>query len=418
METRFRAWLPLALAGALALLLAACAGGAPEGTPTKPPITIGATYDATGATANVGVPLKTGWEDYINLVNSKGGVDGHPINLINIEHGYEVPKGVDAYEQVKRQGAVMFLAYGTPIVAALSDRCNADKIPCLTPGFGIAAAANGEKYPYIFPMAASYWSQAGAAVKFILDQWQKEGRPGKPKIAYLYYDNPAGREPLEVLRSLAQREGFELREFAVPAPGLEQTAQVQDIVNRYRADWVIAHTFGRSPTVTLKTLKEVGYPLNRTIGFVWASTDEHIRSAGGWDAMEGYYGLHFTNIGADIPILQEIRRMYEQQGKAPHEFLTRADDLYIRGLAIGAMMVEGVRNALEKHGYPLDGTKVKEGLESIRGDLSGLITLRMSPQDHEGSGLVRIFQVRGGRWQPATDWFSGYREVVNEFLRR
>ena len=110
METRFRAWLPLALAGALALLLAACAGGAPEGTPTKPPITIGATYDATGATANVGVPLKTGWEDYINLVNSKGGVDGHPINLINIEHGYEVPKGVGAYEQVKRQGAVMFLA--------------------------------------------------------------------------------------------------------------------------------------------------------------------------------------------------------------------------------------------------------------------------------------------------------------------
>ena len=413
-----RHWLLALVAGMASLVLAACGGGQEGGTPTKPPISIGTTYDGTGPVAVNEIPLRQGWADYISLVNSRGGVDGHPINLIDIEFGYEVPRGVDAYEQLKRQGVVMFFAGGTPLIAALADRCNADKIPCLSIGFGIAASANGQKFPYVFPVAASYWSQAGAAVKFILDQWQREGRPGKPKIAYIYNDAPAGREPLEVLRRLAQIEGFEYREFAVPPPGLDQTAQAQDIVQRYRADWVIAHTYGRPASVTITALKQLGFPLNQVIGLVWSVADDIIQAAGGWQATEGYYGIHFANVGAEIPILQEIRQMYTQQGKTPHDFLNRADTVYLRGLAIGAVMVEAIRNALEKHGYPLDGTKVKEGLESIRGDLSGLITLRMSPQDHEGSGLVRIFQVRGGRWQPATDWFSGYREVIQEFLQR
>jgi len=414
----WRRWALLLVAG-MAMLLAACGGGGEQaGTATKPPITFGFMYDATGATQLVGVSLKLGAEDYFRLINRQGGLDGHPINPIFIEHGYEVPRGVDAYERMKREGAIAINTYGTPITQAVLDRCIADKIVCIFPGYGAASAANGQKFPYGFPVAASYWSQGAAAVKFILDQWQKEGRPGKPKIAFLYYDNPAGREPIEVLRTLAQREGFELREFAVPAPGLEMSAQVQDIVQRYRADWVITHFFGRSPSVSIKTLKENNFPLDRVVSFVWGSADADVLAAGGWEVAQGYYGIQFTSVGADLPVLNEIRKMYQDEGKPLPPEVQQGNIYYLRGIATAAVMVEAARRAMEKHGYPLDGEKMKEGFESIRGDVAGIMTPRMSPQDHEGGGFVRIYQVRGNQWEPVTDWFQAYRDVINQFLQR
>ena len=40
--------------------------------------------------------------------------------------------------------------------------------------------------------------------------------------------------------------------MAVPPPGVEMGAQALDIGQRYRADFVIAHLFGRSPSVSIK----------------------------------------------------------------------------------------------------------------------------------------------------------------------
>ena len=37
-------------------------------------------------------------------------------------------------------------------------------------------------------------------------------------------------------------------------------AQVLDIAQRYRADFVIAHLFGGAPAVSIKEFKRIGYP--------------------------------------------------------------------------------------------------------------------------------------------------------------
>src|SRR4029077_14650167 len=83
-----------------------------------------------------------------------------------------------------------------------------DRTPGPPPGFGSAAAADGVRYPYIFPIAATYWSQGTAAVDFVKKQL---GTPRNKKIAYIFYDNPAGREPIEVIEDLATKEGFQLK---------------------------------------------------------------------------------------------------------------------------------------------------------------------------------------------------------------
>jgi len=87
------------------------------------------------------------YHDYIKLVNSNGGVEGYRVRVEEIDHEYKVPP---AWRRMN----------------ALAKKLEEDKILGTSPGFGTAAAADGRRYPYIFPIAASYWSQGAAAVSF------------------------------------------------------------------------------------------------------------------------------------------------------------------------------------------------------------------------------------------------------------
>jgi len=385
----------------------------------KEPIVLGGVCDRTGPTQLVGVNLCHGVLDYIKLVNKKGGVLGHPIKYVEIEHGYEVPRAVEAYETLKGQGAVAMLDYGTPIVYALTPRHAADQLSGITPGFGRADSSDGKRFPYIFPLAASYWSQGAAALKFILEQWQQTGRQAKDlKLAYVFYDNPAGREPIPTLERLAKLEGFQLRSFAVPPPGLEMSAAALDIARRYRADWVLTHLFGRSPSVSIKELNKVGFPLDKVLGLVWGAAEVDIDAAG-WDISQGYLGMQFAGVGQDFPSIQEIIRMYQAEGQALPEALQKVSVYYNRGVFTAALMVEAVRLALEKSGEPVTGPKVKLGFESIKDfTLGGLVPpMAVTEADHEGGGWVRIYQVKGKQWVPVTEWFTGYRDIVWELIK-
>ena len=379
-------------------------------------IVIGLQCDRTGATQTVGVHLCPGYHDYIKLVNSKGGVDGHKIKAIEIDHEYKVPQGMESYERHKKEGAVIIGVYGTPHIYALAQKLTEDRIPGTSPGFGSAAAADGQRYPYIFPIAATYWSQGAAAVKFAKDQLG--GLKGK-KIAYLFFDNPAGREPIGVLEDIAEREGFQLKTFAVPPPGVEMGAQVLDIAQRYRADYVITHLFGRSPSVSIKELKRVGFPLRKVVGMVWGAAEADVEAAGGWAVAEGYNAMQFAGVGTDYPVLNEIRDMYKKEGKeAPKEMASTV--YYNRGVVLAAVHVEAIRNAVkDKKSGNITGEDAKKGFEKISNfTLGGLVPpLKITPTDHEGGGVVQIFSVKGGKFVKSTEWFSAYNDVVAKHIK-
>jgi branched-chain amino acid transport system substrate-binding protein len=380
-------------------------------------IVIGLQCDRTGATQTVGVVLCPGYHDYIRLVNAKGGVGGHKIRAVEIDHEYKVPQGMEAYERHKKEGAVVIGVYGTPHIYAMAQKLTEDRIPGTSPGFGSAAAADGQRYPYIFPIAATYWSQGAAAVDFV--KKQLGGLKGK-KIAYIFFDNPAGREPIPVLEDLAEKEGFQLRTFAVPPPGVEMGAQVLDIAQRYRADFVIAHLFGRSPSVSIKELKRVGYPLRKVVSFVWGSAEADIVAAGGWPVAEGYHVMQFAGVGTDYPVLNEIRDLYKKESKpAPKEMESTV--YYNRGVLIAALHVEAIRYAVKaKPDGKLTGEDVRKGFEQISNfTLGGLVPpLKVTPTDHEGGGLVQIWQVKGGKFVKATEWFAAYQDVVAKHVKQ
>ena len=407
----------LAIVTALILAVGSLLTAAPSHAQSKSEIVIGVQCDRTGPTQIVGTVLCPAFHDYIALVNSKGGVDGHPIKAIEIDHEYKVPPAVESYERHKKEGAVTMAVYGTPQIYALTAKLTEDRIPGTSPGFGSAAAADGARYPFIFPIAATYWSQGAAAVDFV--KKQLGGNLKGKKIAYIFYDNPAGREPIEVIEDLATKEGFQLKTFAVPPPGVEMGAQALDIAQRFRADFVIAHLFGGAPSVSIKEFKRVGYPLRKVVSFVWGAAEANIDGAGGFAVAEGYYAMQFAGVGTDYPVLNEIRDMYKKQGKEPPKEMA-STVFYNRGVLIAALHVEAIRNALKaKPDGKLTGNDTKAGFEKISNfTLGGLVPpLKITATDHEGGGLVQIWQVKGGKFEKVTDWFAAYQDVVGKHFK-
>lgn len=386
------------------------------GTASAKDIIIGMMCDRTGPTSVTGTVLCPGYHDYINLVNSKGGVMGNKLVAHEIDHEYKVPPAIEAYQTYKSEGAILISPYGTPMVYALVQKMREDKIPGTSAGFGTAAAGNGERYPYMFPIAASYWSQAAAAVQFAKDKLG--GSLKGKKIAYIFYDNPAGREGLPVLEKLAPKEGFTYRQFAVPPPGVEMGPQVLDITRRFRADFVIAQLFGRAPSVALKEFKRAGFPLDKIIGFVWAGSEGDIIAAGGWEAAAGYNTLHFAGVGSDYPVLQEIRDMYKANGKDEPSAM-KYTAYYNRGVFQAAVHVAAIEAAVKKKGSgDITGEDVRDGFYTVKDfTLGGLLPpLEITRQDHEGGGWVRVFQATKDGYSPATGWFRAFRDEVRELL--
>ena len=119
--------------------------------------------------------------------------------------------------------------------------------------------------------------------------------------------------------------------------------------------------------------------------------------------------MQFAGVGTDYPVLNEIREMYKKEGKpAPKEMASTV--YYNRGVLIAALHVEAIRNALKaKPDGKITGVDVKAGFEKIANfTLDGLVPpLKITPTDHEGGGLVQIWQVKGGKFVKSTDWFVG-----------
>ena len=408
-------WMRTTKALGVAAGLLACVSGAAVAQDKE--VVIGMQCDRTGPTQIVGTTLCPAYHDYVALINSKGGVGGFKVKVIEIDNEYKVPPAMEAHERFKKEGAIFHSVYGTPQIAALIKKLEEDKMAATSPGFGSAAAADGRRYPYVFPVAATSWSQAAVAVKFAKDQLG--GSLKDKKIAYLYFDNPAGKEPIGVLEDIGKIEGYTMRTFAVPSPGIEMGAQILDITGRYKPDFVIVHLFGRGPSVAIKELKGKGFPLSKTIGFVWAASEADIIAAGGWGTAEGYHTIQYAGVGRDYPVIKDIEAMYKAQGKEPPKLMADNSVMYNRGVFQAAIQLEAIRIAIKnKNGAKPTGQDVRDAFEQVKDfTLGGLAPpLAITAEDHEGGGWAQIWTVKGGKFVKSTEWQQAYRDIIKKHL--
>ncbi|WP_061291800.1 ABC transporter substrate-binding protein [Azotobacter vinelandii] len=382
-----------------------------------------------GPYASSGIPLFDGIIDYLTYVNeTQGGINGVRLTWSECETGWLADKGVECYEQMKngRNGSPtpFFFPLSGPIAAALAERTEQDRIPLVTIGYGITDATAGAVYPYNFPIMANFYSQSSSVVNYIA---QLEGGPDKlrgKKIVTAYNDSPPGRETIASMKLLAEKYGFEDIQVPIPLPGNEQTAVWRGI-RQHKPDYVFLRGWGVMTPVAIKTAVRFGLPAERLIGDIWSASEEDVIPAG--PSAKGYKAITPNPSGTDFPVLQGIRKSVVDTGKSSlRDKNSFGSVFYNSGVMQGILMVEALRKTQEKYGVKaLNGEEARWGFENLSLDepriaalgATGLLQpLKVTCDDHEGGGSVRVQQWDGQKWKVVSDWVVAERDLLRPLI--
>ena len=348
MKLRLTAW----LAGAAVVLAGMLPAAAQE------PIKFALCYDISKAYSFVTPQVAQAARDYAELLNQKGGISGHPIEVIVQDHGNEPQRGIECYEKLKREGVMVFDFLSTPVSRAVLPRIMKDGNIMMQSLAGRGDAVDGDVFKWVFPVGPTYWGQAANDVAYIK---QKQGGNLKGvKIAFLYIDYPFGQEPIGILKTLAAKEGFDLQLFPYPLPGNDQ-ASAWTQMRRFDPDWIISWSLSNMHVIASREMKRNGIPMSKYISVNWLN-EVDIKNIGA-DAAKGL--KRGTNVagGQDHPLIQEIITKLYDKGKGAGDRKHLEDVYYNTGLAIYSIAFEGARLAVEKGGWPLTPEKLKAGLE-------------------------------------------------------
>jgi branched-chain amino acid transport system substrate-binding protein len=378
------------------------------------PVKFGLCYDITKIYVAAVPQLAQAVKDYADLLNSRGGLEGHPIEVTLIDHGNEPQRGLDCYERLKREGVMVFDFFSTPVSRAALPRIMQDGNVLLQPLVGRGDAVDGEVFKNVFPLAPTYWGQAANIISYF--KKQSKGDLAGKKVAFLYLDTPFGREPIPVFEALKRLERFEFQTFPFPVPGNDQSAAFAQI-RRFQPDLIMLWSFSPLNPITFREMQRNGIPMDKMVTVNWINEID-INNFGAAAAK----GLKRSTVvvgGAEHPLVKDILSQLYDKGKGNGDRKMVCDSYYNTGLAVYSSAFEGVRLAIKTQGWPLTLDKIRQGMYGIKNfDAKGFMApITVTPKDHGGGGKTRIDMWDGSQWVPQTDWFADYTGLVNTLVK-
>lgn len=391
----------------MALVISACAGGAPqapaatEAARPKEPIKVGAIFDLTGATADVGTPYSEGVKGFVEWLNGKGGVEGHPLDLVSADYAYKVDQAEALYSQFVGEGVVAFMGWGTGDTEALRPKIAEDKIPFMSASYS-AALTKMDEAPYNFLIGTTYSDQAIIALRWAADDWAAKGNSGKPKVAVIHHDSPFGQSPLADAKAYAEANGIGFTSLPMPRGATDYVAELAQI-QQFGANYVIVHTVSSPAAVLLKNATDQGYKDKmQFILLNWCADEIFVNLAGA--AAEGVFGaIPFTPPTSPVPGHKDPDEWLKSKGSS----LEAKGLHYSQGWWTMAVMTEGIRRTIQQ-GKAVTGENIRAGLESIQNFDTGGVTapISFSPTSHKGNNALRMFKVENGKWVQVSDYIS------------
>ena len=378
----------------LLLLATACGGDRGGDSATPDPIKVGAIFDLTGPTADVGTDYADGMRGFVDWSNTRGGIEGRPIELIYQDYAYQVPRAEQLYAQFVAEGVVAFMGWGTGDTEALRLRIAEDEIPFSSASLSHVLGDPAEA-PYNFLVATSYSDQFRIALDWIAGNHGE----GTPVVALMHNTAPFGTSPARLGGvEFAEARGIDLALYEMPRGAVDYTAEFSRI-RQSGAEYVVFQNTSAPAAVALQNAASLG--LDATfICLNWCANELLVRIAG--EAAEGMMGtIPYAPLGVDVPGTRLIREYLEAKG----ESIEGKTNAYTQAWWTFAVFAEAMRQVLVA-GDELTGANIKAALETFTDfDMQGVtVPLTFTPTDHLGSKGLRIFRVEGGEWLPVTEF--------------
>jgi branched-chain amino acid transport system substrate-binding protein len=375
-----------------------------NGGPSKAaePYVIGYVADITGMARANYAPECEGARLYIDYLNARGGINGHPVKLV-IEDGKSDPamSAAVAKKLIVEDNVLAILGLGfsraQPPVMELAAKD------------GVAVIAG---YTLISPVQKTNPGDVGFATGYVMHPSFHPGGYGyarvaaelhpKGRIASSAYDTPGGRVWSQWAADWAKKMGLEVVYHEDIPPRTVDLSPWANKVARIDPDMFMVAVGGEIFIPLATALEKTGWTKDLLFPDFVAEGDfvkgiNRLMTNGEWILWFGRYASAFEKV-------PEYDRIREAMKKFGHQY--RLSARHAQGWTMGRL----IEQALMKAGWPATRAKVISALESTELDTRGLSggPIRFTPTDHYGPTWWKAY-----RWSakekglvPIIDWFK------------
>lgn len=365
------------------------------------PIKVGAVFDLSGVTGDVGTPYADGVIAYVDWLNSNGGINGRPIELLSQDYAYDAAVAENLYTQFVDEGVVVFMGWGTGDTLALKGRIAEDEIPFISASYSGGLNDPQGEAPYNFLIATTYGDQLVIMMTYMAEQWVEEGNDlADMSVVVFHHDSPFGQDPVPDGEAYAEEAGIgNYNSIAMPGGTTDYTAELQQADDLGVTHIIVQNVSSPAATLARNTLDFFGSSEFYTFGCLnWCADETFVALAE--DAAEGALGvIPFTPTTVEVEG-QEIPREY----LGGQEELEEATLHFTQGWTAMDVMAEAMRRTLDE-GMELTGPNIKAALESLEDyDTGGILApVTFTEEDHRSTRASRIYRVEDGVWVEASD---------------
>ncbi|MES2972534.1 MAG: ABC transporter substrate-binding protein [Pseudomonadota bacterium] len=341
-------------------------------------IILGQSAPFTGPAAQLGIQFYQGAKLYFDALNAQGGVNRRPVEIRNVDDGYEPDRCVENTKKLIGDDVFALFGYiGTPTSVAALPLAIKDKVPFFAPFTG-AMALRQPMHKNVFHLRASYNDETGLIVRQLTSL-------GLKKIAVFHQNDAYGKAGLD--GTTLALDALQLKPVAtatVERNSVDVAASVKTLLAA-NPDAVVQISAYKSCAAFIRAARKAGYGGTfYNVSFV------------GTQALADELGKD----GAGVVVSQVMPSPYNAARAIAREFVdavkaakdVQANFSSMEGYLAAKVFTEGLKRS---GGKALSRDSLIAGLESLGNQSFGGFSVSFSPSDHVASSFVELSMLTG-----------------------
>jgi ABC-type branched-subunit amino acid transport system substrate-binding protein len=377
--------------------------------------------DLSGPLAFLTQPLLVGQEDFLNMLNSNGGLCGAEVVVEYRDTGGAIEQAQAFYDEFSaRDDAHAIILYGSPEGELLKAQAEEDQIVLLNfAGSELAVyGESGAEPGYEFIAIPLYTDQLGVFCDFISENWDEYGVEGDPVIGHLSWEGAFGRSSdTEGTQAYCESVGvgYAGAEYFLPGTA-DLTTQLQTLLDD-GANIIYTTSLASGPAQVAGTVSAMGVRDQVVLGGVNWALDTTVVALGG-ESVNGLIGnLPYTwwDEVETEPSIQVIAGYWQENRLAvdPESAVRLRGLTYITSMAAVDLWVEAMIRAINEVGYEnLDGEALYNVVSNMQyGPLMGTFFVDYTDGNRAGAqtrvGQIQFLETDAGVTPavvPLTEW--------------
>ncbi len=358
--------------------------------------------DLTGPSAYHGKTFASGFNAYLNDINSAGGVHGKRITLLQENAERNVQKEVGFLRKFAQQDrALAGMIVTTDGLFAAKPMADSLRIPIM--GVGVPELASSPPHPWLFNIVASYQDTVFAAIDHIFST-DKD-----PKIGVVYPDNQYGLEALRAAETRMQKYNKPLAAKVVMQLRESDATTQMLALKQAGVKYIIVQLAGAHMAAILRDSEKVGLDamVIATTQGMDREPDLILAQANGAQLAKRFLGVGPWSKWneTDQPGVVAMRNAVMKSENLNEAALSGVMySNFVQGYINAMVLVE----ALKRAGPAADGERIRNAMSQIRNfDTRGITPpLSFSDTQRKGTNGVKLFRINVERkiYEPIGGW--------------